>query len=196
LTAGLKEGFKGSPEGLNVDVEEAGLNLRILMPNSLHEAKGVRATDLGTPQVANRFVPAPHALKEGDLRGDLTVRRAIDVPFGPEHFIQVLSGDNVLEDPIAILRLASCIKEVDPRCDEESRRVELGLVAVRSNPGLKSTELPRYRFQRGSGHNFDLEVSGHLLYLIVYYAGEAFVSDFLFQQSLREFPFPPDPRQQ
>jgi hypothetical protein len=49
LTTGLKERFKGSPEGLNIYIEKAGLNLRVLVPDGFHEAEGVSTTDLGTP---------------------------------------------------------------------------------------------------------------------------------------------------
>jgi hypothetical protein len=172
----LQERLKGSAEGLNIDVEETGPYLRIPMLNGFHEAKSISTANLGTPQVADRLVPAPHALKKGDLRGDLAVRRAIDPALDPKHVIQILSGNNVLEHPIAILRLASRIKEIDPCCDEEGRCVEQAFLAIRLDSRLKSTGLPGYPFQRGSGHNFDLGVSGNLLNLIVHYTGKALVA--------------------
>jgi len=126
--------------------------------------------------MANRFVPAPYTLEKGDLGGDTAVRWAIHSPLGSEYLVQVVSGDNVLKDPIAILRLAPRIKGVDPCCDNEGRGVEEGFVAVRLNLDLESTRLTGYLFQRTRGHDFDLRPSAHLLNLIVYHTGKALVA--------------------
>jgi hypothetical protein len=130
LAARLEERCKGSPQRLNIDIEKAGLDLRIPMPDRPHEAEGIGATDLGTPQVAYRFVPAADALKEGDLGGNPPIGWTEDPSPGPKHLIEVTGGDNVLEDPVAILGLLPRIEEVDPCCNDEGRGFQQGFAAV------------------------------------------------------------------
>jgi hypothetical protein len=146
------------------------------MSDGFHEPEGVSAADLGTPQVANGFIPTPDTLKEGDLRGDMAVGWAVNPSLGPKHLIQLVSGDHVLEESIAILRLSPRIKEVNPRRDEDGRGVELDFIAIPLNLGVESTWLTGHPFQPALGHDFDLGPSVHLLDLIVHHAGKAFVA--------------------
>jgi hypothetical protein len=176
LAAGLKEGFEGSRERLNIDVEKAGLNLRIPMPDSFHEPEGVSTADLGTPQVPNGFISTPNALQEGNFRGYMAVGWAVNSSLGPKHLIQFVSGDYVLEDSIAILRLSPCIKKVNACRDKDGRGVEHDSMAIPLNLGVESTWLAGHPFEPALGHDFDLGPSVHLLDLIVHHTGKAFVT--------------------
>jgi hypothetical protein len=67
LPAGVEKLLEGGTGRLDVHIEERCRDLGIRVADRLDQAKCIGTTDLGTIQISNGLIPAPHALKEGDL---------------------------------------------------------------------------------------------------------------------------------
>ncbi len=176
LPAGIEEGLEGGSRRLNVHVEKGRLHLRVLMPDGLDQTKRIGTADLRAVEVSNGLVPAPHALKEGNLLRELPVRGTGKDPAIAKHFVEILGGDHVLVSPISIFLLLGGIVRIDPGGNDDGRGLSFQSLLIFFQGEMV---FPRTSFdadQLGLGEDRDVSTLQDLGNPLIHHTGKTFVA--------------------